>query len=51
MFNNVVLFNVYLNLNLDDLYNCSLVSKQFNKLFNSNILWNNIITKKYGNKF
>ena len=46
-FNNVTIFKIYNYLNINDLFNCSLVNKQFNNIFNCDLLWNNIITEKY----
>ena len=50
-FNNVVLLNIYYNLDINSLFNCSLVNKHFNKLFDSDILWNKIIVNHYGNQY
>lgn len=49
IFNSVVLFNIYYHLDIPSLYNCSLVNKQFNKLFNSDILWEKLIGDSYSN--
>ena len=38
-FNNIVLSIIYNKLSINDLLNCSLVNKKFNKLFNNNIIW------------
>jgi len=46
-FNNVIIFNIYNYLNINDLFNCSLINKQFNNIFNCDLLWKNIIIKKY----
>ena len=46
-FNNVTIFKIYNYLNINDLFNCSLINKQFNNIFNCDLLWQNIITKKY----
>ena len=46
-FNNVTIFKIYNYLNINDLFNCSLVNKQFNNIFNCDLLWQNIITEKY----
>ena len=46
-FNNVIIFNTYNYLNINDLFNCSLVNKKFNNIFNCDLLWQNIITEKY----
>ena len=46
-FNNVIIFNIYNYLNVNDLFNCSLVNKQFNSIFNNDMLWKNIVIKKY----
>jgi len=46
-FNNVIIFKIYNYLNINDLFNCSLINKQFNKIFNCDLLWKNIITEKY----
>jgi len=46
-FNNVTIFKIYNYLNINDLFNCSLINKQFNNIFNCDLLWKNIITKKY----
>jgi hypothetical protein len=48
-FNNVIIFKIYNYLNINDLFNCSLVNKQFNNIFNCDLLWQNIITEKYIN--
>ena len=50
-FNNVILLNIYYNLDTKSLFNCSLVNKHFNKLFDSDISWNKIIVDHYGNKY
>ena len=46
-FNNIVLSIIYNNLPINDLINCSLVNKKFNKLFNNDIIWDNLVKKKY----
>ena len=46
-FNNVTIFKIYNYLNIDDLFNCSLINKQFNNIFNCDLLWQNIIIEKY----
>ena len=46
-FNNVTIFKIYNYLNINDLFNCSLINKQFNNIFNCDLLWENIIIKKY----
>ena len=46
-FNNVTIFTIYNYLNINDLFNCSLVNKQFNNIFNCDLLWKNIIAEKY----
>ena len=46
-FNNVTILKIYNYLNINDLFNCSLINKQFNNIFNCNLLWENIITEKY----
>jgi len=45
--NNVTIFKIYNYLYINDLFNCSLVNKQFNNIFNCDLLWKNIITEKY----
>ena len=40
-----ILFNIYKYLDTNDLFNCALTNKHFNKLFNSDILWNTLICK------
>ena len=46
-FNDVVLSMIYNNLPINDLLNCSLVNKKFNKLFNNDIIWNKLVKEKY----
>ena len=46
-FNNVVLSIIYNNLPINDLVNCSLVNKKFNKLFNNDTIWNKFVKEKY----
>ena len=46
-FNNTVLSIIYNNLPINDLLNCSLVNKKFNKLFNNDIIWEKIVKEKY----
>ena len=48
LFPRVVLLNIYHNLDIKSLYNCSLVNKHFNKLFNNDILWDKLICDHYG---
>ena len=48
-FNNVVLSLIYNNLPINDLLNCSLVNKKFNRLFNNNIIWEKLVKEKYNN--
>jgi Leucine-rich repeat (LRR) protein len=48
-FNNVTIFKIYNYLSINDLFNCSLINKQFNNIFNCDLLWKNIITEKYIN--
>ena len=43
LFPRVVLLNIYYHLDIKDLYNCSLVNKHFNKLFDSDILWDKLL--------
>ena len=47
LFPKVVLLNVYYNLDLGDLYSCSLVNKHFNKLFDNDLLWDKLIHEHY----
>ena len=46
-FNNITIFKIYNYLNINDLFNCSLINKQFNNVFNCDLLWKNIIAEKY----
>ena len=46
-FNNVTIFKIYNYLSINDLFNCSLINKQFNNIFNCDLLWKNIIIEKY----
>ena len=46
-FNNIVLSIIYNNLPINDLLNCSLVNKKFNKLFNNDIIWEKLVKEKY----
>ena len=51
LFPRVVLLNVYYNLDIKSLFNCSLVSKHFNKLFNSDILWDKLLQDHYSGRY
>ena len=45
-FNDVVLTIIYNMLPINDLLNCSLVNKKFNKLFNNYIIWYKLVKEK-----
>ena len=47
-FNSVTLYNIFSNLDIKDLFNCSLTNKQFNKAANYDIIWEQLIDKHYG---
>ena len=47
LFPRVVLLQIYYYLDIKSLFNCSLVNKHFNKLFNSDILWDKLIWNCY----
>ena len=47
LFPRVVLLQIYCHLNIKSLFNCSLVNKHFNKLFDSDILWDNLLHRHY----
>ena len=47
-FNNVTIFKIYNYLNINDLFNCSLINKQFNNIFNNNMLWAKLIMDNFG---
>lgn len=42
-FPQIVLLNIYYNLGIKDLHSCFLVNKHFNKLSNSDILWDKLL--------
>ena len=46
-FNNVTIFKIYNYLNINDLFSCSLINKQFNNIFNCDLLWKKIISANY----
>ena len=45
LFPRVVLLNIYYHLDIKDLYNCSSVSKHFNRLFDSDMLWDKLLCR------
>ena len=47
LFPRVVLLQIYYYLDIKSLFNCSLVSKHFNKLFNSDMLWDKLVCDRY----
>ena len=51
LFPRVVLLNIYYYLDTKSLFNCSLVSKHFNKLFDSDILWDKLVCDHYGGSY
>ena len=48
LFPRVVLLNIYYYLDTKSLFNCSLVSKHFSKLFDSDLFWDRLICDHYG---
>ena len=46
-FNSVTLYTIFSNLDIKDLFNCSLTNKQFNKAANNDIIWKQLIDKDY----
>ena len=47
IFPRVVLLQIYYYLDTKSLFSCSLVNKHFNRLFDSDILWNKLICDHY----
>jgi len=47
-FNNVTIFKTYNYLNINDLFICSLINKQFNNVFNNDMLWKKLIMDNFG---
>ena len=43
----ILLYIIYNMLPINDLINCSLVNKKFNKLFNNDIIWDKLVKEKY----
>ena len=48
-FNNVTIFEIYNYLNINDSFSCSLINKQFNNIFNNDMLWAKLIMDTYDN--
>jgi len=51
LFNNLVIFTIYNYLDINNLVTCSLINKQFNKIFDNDLLWKKLLTDKYGNSY
>lgn len=49
IFASTVIVNIYNNLSLKDSFNCSMINKKFNKLFNeNNFLWKRLFNEHFG---
>ena len=51
LFPRVVLLEIYYYLDIKSLFSCSLVNKHFNKLFDSDILWDTLICNHYSTDY
>ena len=47
-FNNVTIFTIYNYLDINDLFKCCLINKQFNNIFNNDMLWAKLIVDNFG---
>ena len=47
-FNNVIIYKIYNYLDINNLFSCSLINKQFYNIFNNDMLWTKLIMNNFG---